>query len=116
MYYTVRPGDNLWSIAQRFNVTLQALMNANNIADPSQIFIGQRLLIPTAGVPGFPPPGQNPPPQQPGGGWQQRLTRVEREVDRLQRENNRLQRQLERLQAEVNRLERRVARLEGPRE
>ncbi|HEU4962357.1 MAG TPA: LysM domain-containing protein [Bacilli bacterium] len=97
MYYTVRPGDNLWSIAQRFRVPLQQLMQANNITNPSQVYIGQRLLIPTAGVPGVPP---RPPggPNPPAGGWQQRVERLEREVDRLQRE--------------VNRLENRVARLE----
>ncbi len=44
--YTVRPGDFLASIAQRFNTTPQAILSANAIADPNLIFVGQLLTIP----------------------------------------------------------------------
>lgn len=44
--YYVQPGDTLTSIAQRFGVSLQALMEANNITDPDQIYAGQVLRIP----------------------------------------------------------------------
>lgn len=44
--YTVQPGDTLQSIAQRFNVSLDALLIRNNIIDPNRIRSGQVLVIP----------------------------------------------------------------------
>ena len=44
--YVVQSGDTLGSIATRFGVTVQAIMNANGLTDPSLINIGQRLIIP----------------------------------------------------------------------
>jgi hypothetical protein len=44
--YRVRSGDTLSSIAQRFGVSTQALINANNLADPNNLSIGQVLVIP----------------------------------------------------------------------
>ncbi len=44
--YYVQPGDTLTGIAQRFGVSLQALMEANNITDPDAIYAGQVLRIP----------------------------------------------------------------------
>lgn len=55
--YIVQPGDTLFSIANRFGVTVQDIVRANNIADPNRIFPGQRLVIPTPGVP-IPPPDE----------------------------------------------------------
>ena len=50
--YTVQPGDSMFTIAQRFGVSLQALINANpHIANPAVIFPGDVLC-----VPGAPPP------------------------------------------------------------
>ena len=46
--YVVQPGDTLFSIAQRFGSTVEAIVAANDIADPSLIGVGQRLIIPTA--------------------------------------------------------------------
>lgn len=45
--YIVRSGDSLSLIARRFNVTVAALVAANNIADPNRIRVGQRLVIPS---------------------------------------------------------------------
>ncbi|WP_353893068.1 LysM peptidoglycan-binding domain-containing protein [Proteinivorax hydrogeniformans] len=45
--YTVRTGDTMFLVAQRFGVTLQALINANpHITDPAQIFPGDVLCVP----------------------------------------------------------------------
>ena len=46
IYYTVRRGDNLWTIAKKFNgVTNESIMKLNNIADVKKISPGQRLKI-----------------------------------------------------------------------
>jgi len=44
--YVVKPGDTLYLIAQRFGVTVNRLVEINNIANPDQIEVGQQLLIP----------------------------------------------------------------------
>lgn len=45
-FYTVQPGDTLFSIALRFGSTVPAIARANNITNPNLIFIDQRLCIP----------------------------------------------------------------------
>ncbi len=47
--YVVQSGDTLSKIAQRFGVSVQDLITANNILNPSVIFAGQTLTIPKAG-------------------------------------------------------------------
>jgi LysM repeat protein len=44
--YVVQPGENLYRIALRFNVSLAELARANNIANANRIFAGQTLIIP----------------------------------------------------------------------
>lgn len=44
--YTVSPGDTLYSIATRYGTTVNAVMRANNLYNPSFIYAGQRLNIP----------------------------------------------------------------------
>ncbi|MEZ4870475.1 MAG: peptidoglycan DD-metalloendopeptidase family protein [Caldilineaceae bacterium] len=46
--YTVQSGDTLFVIAQRFGVSLDALVALNHIEDASLIRVGQVLLIPAA--------------------------------------------------------------------
>ncbi|MGQ9600837.1 MAG: peptidoglycan DD-metalloendopeptidase family protein [Anaerolineae bacterium] len=46
--YVVQPGDTLFRIAQTFDTTVEALVAANDIADPSLIRVGQKLIIPFA--------------------------------------------------------------------
>lgn len=56
MSYVVQPGDTLYSIAKRFNTTVEAIMAANNIQNPSLIYPGQLIIIPGASD-GTPPTG-----------------------------------------------------------
>jgi LysM repeat protein len=44
--YVVVQGDTLFLIANRFNTTPQAIMQANQIANPDLIFWGLTLIIP----------------------------------------------------------------------
>jgi murein DD-endopeptidase MepM/ murein hydrolase activator NlpD len=53
--YVVQPGDTLYAIAERFGSTVEAIVAANELADPGLISVGQRLRIPTA-EPGRVPP------------------------------------------------------------
>ena len=46
--YTIRAGDTLFSIAQRFNVTVDAVLRANPGIDPNNLRIGQEICIPAA--------------------------------------------------------------------
>lgn len=48
--YIVQSGDSLYTIAQRFNTTVDALKTANSVSDDGRIFAGQALLIPTGEV------------------------------------------------------------------
>ena len=50
--YVVQRGDWLSLIAQRFGVSLYALIQANNIRNPNWIFPGQVLVIPSNGYGG----------------------------------------------------------------
>lgn len=45
--YVVRSGDTLYSIARRFGVTVAAIQQRNNLADPNDIKVGQQLIIPS---------------------------------------------------------------------
>lgn len=49
--HTVLPGQTLYRIAQIYGVTPDALAAANGISDPTQLAVGQELLIPTAEPP-----------------------------------------------------------------
>ncbi len=47
--YVVQPGDTLWTIAQRFGVSVEALAQANGIQNPDAAIlqVGQPLKVPT---------------------------------------------------------------------
>ena len=64
--YTVQYGDTLGSIALRYNTTVAALANQNGIANPSRIYVGQRLVIPASGGPYPPTSGRQVHVVQPG--------------------------------------------------
>ncbi|MEA3349831.1 MAG: peptidoglycan DD-metalloendopeptidase family protein [Chloroflexota bacterium] len=44
--YIVQAGDTLWDIAQQFGVSMDDLIAENGIADPGQLAVGARLVIP----------------------------------------------------------------------
>ena len=44
--YIVKKGDSLYSIAQKYNTTVEELKRINNL-DSNQLVIGQQLIIPT---------------------------------------------------------------------
>jgi LysM repeat protein len=46
--YTVQSGDTLFRIAQRFGVTVQAIVTANNLSNPDSLSVGQQIVIPPA--------------------------------------------------------------------
>ena len=60
--YIVQPGDNLFRISLKFNVSVSALMAANGITNPNLIFVGQRLVIPSPGTVVTPPATTTSPP------------------------------------------------------
>lgn len=49
VWHTVQRGETLSSIAREYGTTWQAIAQANGISNPSQIYVGQRLKIPTSG-------------------------------------------------------------------
>jgi murein DD-endopeptidase MepM/ murein hydrolase activator NlpD len=48
--YEVKPGDTLAAIASRYNTSVSELVKANNLNNPNQLRISQKLIIPTAQV------------------------------------------------------------------
>lgn len=47
--YTVQRGDTLGTIAARYGVSVNDLVNLNNIKNPNLIEVGQQLVIPVSG-------------------------------------------------------------------
>lgn len=46
-FYEIQPGDTLYKIAQKYNITVERLITANSqIEDPNQISVGQVICIP----------------------------------------------------------------------
>jgi len=46
--HVVQPGENLFRIALRYGVTVEALAAANGVRTPGRIYVGQRLIVPSA--------------------------------------------------------------------
>ncbi|GFN24247.1 LysM peptidoglycan-binding domain-containing protein [Thermanaeromonas sp. C210] len=55
--YTIRPGDTLFAIAQRFGISVDDLIEANPGIDPNNLQVGQIICIPLAVPPPVCPPG-----------------------------------------------------------
>jgi LysM repeat protein len=50
--YTVQTGDTLGLIAQRYGISVEALMQANNITDPNLLKVGMTLNVPAPNLEG----------------------------------------------------------------
>ena len=50
IFHVVRRGEMLVRIAEKYGTTVTAIAAANNLANPSFIYVGQRLTIPSAGA------------------------------------------------------------------
>ncbi len=44
--YTIAPGDNLWSLARRWDTSVEEILRVNRIADADAIRIGETLIVP----------------------------------------------------------------------
>lgn len=60
--YKVRPGDTLSGIALRFGVSINSIVQANNLVNPHRIYAGQVLCIPGGSPPVAVPPIHQPQP------------------------------------------------------
>jgi LysM repeat protein len=63
-YHRVRVGETLSSIGRLYGVSPWTIAQANHLADPNRIYIGQWLWIP--GYPGYPGYPGHPVPPPPG--------------------------------------------------
>ena len=46
--HTVKPGDTVWDLAQHFDTTVSAIVNANGLGSSATIHVGDKLSIPGA--------------------------------------------------------------------
>ena len=58
--HTVQAGETLSTIAKRYGVPMKNIQNANRIADPTKIHVGQSLFIPGSTGPLMPAPQVRP--------------------------------------------------------
>lgn len=47
MIYTIKSGDTLYAIANRFGVTIESIINTNGLTRPNELAIGQNVIIPS---------------------------------------------------------------------
>jgi LysM repeat protein len=48
IFHTVAPGETIWRISKMYEVKMDDIMKANNLTNPKELEMGQRLLIPQA--------------------------------------------------------------------
>jgi LysM repeat protein len=60
--HTVAWGENLYRISLRYNVTMDAIMAANDLTNPDRITVGQELVIPQGTVQETQPENTSPVP------------------------------------------------------
>ena len=47
--YTVKAGDNLWDISRKYGVSVEVIIDVNNLRDKDLLSLGQKLEIPAIG-------------------------------------------------------------------
>lgn len=47
--HVVKTGDTLWRISQGYGVSIEELIRTNKIANPSQLVVGQTIVLPIRG-------------------------------------------------------------------
>lgn len=63
--HVVQTGENLYRIAKRYNTTISAIVDANELENPNVIYVGQVLTIPDGATDTQPPPDEEPEPAEP---------------------------------------------------
>lgn len=43
--YVIKPGDILYSLARKYNTTVEMLMNTNLALEPNNLRVGQKIYI-----------------------------------------------------------------------
>lgn len=57
--HVVLPGDTLWEIAEKYNTTIEKIVNANNLKEEDYLFVGQKLIIPKTPITYIVKPGDS---------------------------------------------------------
>ena len=86
-YYTVQSGDSLYSIARKYNTTVDAIKQLNNLSN-NTLSIGQVLKIPTETAPIKPPSTNNSYTVQSGDSLYSIARKYNTTVDELMKLNN----------------------------
>lgn len=50
IYYTVKKGDNIYSLSQKYNVDLETLLQINGLNKDDYIYPNEQLMIPSANI------------------------------------------------------------------
>ena len=50
IYYTVKKGDNIYSLSQKYNVDLEILLQINGLNKDDYIYPNEQLMIPSANI------------------------------------------------------------------
>ena len=85
--YTIRSGDTFYSLAQRFNTTVEAIQRANPNVNPNNLQIGQVICIPTSTPPTTCPTGTQPYTIRSGDTFYSLAQRFNTTVEAIQRAN-----------------------------
>ena len=48
LYHVIGPAETAYRISKMYDVPIDAILKANNVSDPRELRVGQRLLIPSA--------------------------------------------------------------------
>lgn len=57
--HVVQPGDSIYTIANRYDVPMQRIIDDNQLENPNRLVVGQALVIPTEGTQHRVVPGQS---------------------------------------------------------